>query len=85
MSYYEPGMGAALVAELNQEKLTFKGGTGLLAIQLRDTCLFADAAANKLKAVRDCFMTTVGGNEVLDVDKLKDLLAITQAKPEGGK
>jgi hypothetical protein len=48
MSYYEKGMGAKIVAELNKERLTFIGGTGLLAIQLRDTCLFADAAATRI-------------------------------------
>jgi predicted RNA-binding Zn-ribbon protein involved in translation (DUF1610 family) len=51
MSYYESGMGAALVSELNKDKLTFIGGTGLLAIQLRDTCLFADAADAQIRAV----------------------------------
>lgn len=81
MSYYQPGMGAALVAECNKEKLTFLGGTGLLAIQLRDTCLFADAAAAQLAAIKDCFMTTLGGHEVLNMDKLKDVLRLQTDEP----
>jgi hypothetical protein len=48
VSYYVKGMGAALIAECNQERLTFRGGTGLLACQLRDTLRFADAACDRI-------------------------------------
>jgi hypothetical protein len=48
VSYYVKGMGAALIAECNQERLTFRGGTGLLACQLRDTLKFADAAYDRI-------------------------------------
>lgn len=49
MSYYEPGLGAMLVKEGSLHSTEFVVATGLAAKQLRDTCLFADAAAVRIR------------------------------------
>ena len=68
---------AALADELNEQaRVNGMGGS-------REAALLAKIATLEatVQAVRDCFMNTLGGNQVLNVDKLKYVLGSTAETP----